>query len=349
MGFTFCDIHSSKYNLLSVSNGGRYSQSLFADFEDSTDSVMGMDGVYYYGTDMKTKPITFHCFINRITETQLRGLRAWLHPKRVGKLVFDESPYKYYIAKISQMPSFSFVPHSDYGSHVYSGDFELEFVAHDPFGYSFANSIDEYNYDSEPSWYYDSGILYSGYTPPTLIENITSGKDIILYNAGNADAKPLITLTGSATSVTLLNKSTGQHFTMSNVSNKTINIDSKKGRCMIGEVLANSYHTGGYIELLGSSGVDHFNDIFFATGSANIVSSEQAFDNSMIGRWVSTGDGNWYKVTSLISPDVAVLDKNYTGTNGSCSIVMTDLNEISITGTGLNISNLAFDYKHTYL
>ena len=350
IGFTFCGIHSSKYQIMSVTNGSRYSQSLFANFSDSTEHVMGMDGTYYFGTDIETKPYTLHCFVDHITESQLRGLQAWLHPKKIGKLSFDEAPYKYYTVKVTQTPVFDFVPSGNSSGNIYAGEFDLEFQAFDPFGYSYANSIDDFNYDSEPSWYYDSGILYAGYTPPFIAENIIANKNILLYNAGNANAKPIISITGTADVLTILNNTTGQYFTLTGMSSViTIVVDSNKGRCMVGEYLANSYHTGGYIEIAGSNGVDYYSNVNFTNGSPIVSLIEGEWEETIVGRWIALGDNNWYKVVSLTSSTAIILDKNFTGTTGVHNVSVIDLNEISITGVNLNLSNINFSYKHTYL
>lgn len=351
IGFTFAGIHSSKYGLYAVTDGTSYSMPLFADFMDKTESVDGFDGVYYFGTDYSSKPRRVNCVVDYIDENTLRSIQNWLNPKRIGKLTFDEAPYKYYIAKVTQKPDFTFYPQSDSDDgHLYVGTFIIEFTAFDPFAYSYVNSVDSYTYyeESQGLWYHDSGILYEEETPSSTIENITGTTNILLYNGGNQRAKPIITIIGSADDITVLNQTTKQQFTLTGLSNVTIIVDCQKGHVKVSDVLASSYHEGGFIEIEGSSRVDRYLNVNF-TNTLNTITITENVDLDIIGRLIAV-DNDWYEILDCdFDTGTITLDKNFEGLTDTYDISVIDLNKINISGTNLNITSMEFDYKFRYL
>lgn len=351
VGFTFCGIHSSKYNVYAVSEGGAYSMPLFADFNDTTESIDGFDGVYYFGTSYSSKVRQVKCAIDHIDENTLRNIQSWLNPKRIGKLTFDEAPYKYYIAKVSSKPDFNYYPQSDnYDGHLYAGTFSISFMAFDPFAYSYVNSVNSYTYyeESQALWYYDSGILYEEETPPILIESVSGTTNILLYNGGNQRTKPIITVTGSADELTILNQTTNQQFTLTDLSSVTIIVDCVKGQVRVSDVLASSYHEGGFIEIEGSSRVDRYLNVNFTNG-LNTITITDDIDLDIVGRFIAV-DEDWYEVMDCnFDTGLITLDKNFTGITDAYDVSVIDLNKINISGTNLDITSIEFDYKFCYL
>lgn len=351
VGFTFCGIHSSKFNIYAISDGSSYTMPLFAEFNDKFQSVDGYDGAYYFGTDYTSKARPVQCVVDRADENTLRNIQNWLNPKRVGKLTFDESPYKYYIAKISSSPNLNFYPQSDgNGNHVYSGTFTLDFMAFNPFAYSYVNSIDDYAYyeESKGLWYYDSGILYHEETPPVIINNITKTTNVLLYNGGNKSTKPIITVKGSADEIIIKNNTTNQYCKLSNLIDVEMIIDSKKGQVRVQDILASSFHEGGFIEIEGSNRVDRYLDINFTNGSEQIA-IEEYIDLDIVGRFIAV-NSNWYKVVDCnFDLGIITLDRPFDGATNIYDVSIIDLNEITISGVNLNIESIKFDYKFCYL
>lgn len=350
VGFTFCGIHSSKYNVMAISNGSTYTMPLFADFMDKTETVDGYDGEYYFGTNFIGKPRIVSCFVESADENTLRNIQSWFHPKRIGKLTFDESPYKYYIAKVSRKPDFNYTPMGNKSGHFYTGTFEIEFKAFDPFAYSYVNSVDDYTYyeESQALWYYDSGILYHEETPPVIANNITDTTNLLLYNGGNARTKPIITIAGSADEVTILNQTTNQKFTLNGLVDVEIVVDCQKGHVRVQDVPASSFHEGGYIELKGSNRVDRYLNVDFVNGSNEIIISDN-LDLDIVGRFIAINN-DWYKVTDCnFDTGLITLDKDFEGETDIYSISVIDLNEINISGINMDITSIEFDYKFAYL
>lgn len=101
LGFSFDGVHSSRLNITRVSDGDRYSEELYPDLEDNTLAMPGRDGEFYFGSNFKSKPFSIKFAFDGITERNLRQIQKLFSIKKPCKLVFDERPYKVYMAKIS--------------------------------------------------------------------------------------------------------------------------------------------------------------------------------------------------------------------------------------------------------
>lgn len=147
-GFYFDDIHSSTYHILRVSDGDRYKEGLFPEFEDRAVELVGGDGSIYEGTDYKQTEFTINIAFDSITEQDFKDIKKWLQPNKIKSFRFDERPYKAYWAKLRTRPVFEYVCFLEENrdgflgtkERVYKGEATLEFIAYDPFGYCFDNS-----------------------------------------------------------------------------------------------------------------------------------------------------------------------------------------------------------------
>ena len=109
LGFTFGGVHSSDLGITRVSGGDRYDEELHPEIKDRTAEVPGLNGEYYFGSDYGTKEFDIEFAFDSLTETQFRTLRKIFGTKEIKQLVFDERPYKYYMAKIANPVELSYV------------------------------------------------------------------------------------------------------------------------------------------------------------------------------------------------------------------------------------------------
>ncbi len=100
IGFSFDGIHSSDLNILRVSNGDRYNEALFPEIEDLTVDIPGGNGTYYYGTRYVKRNFEISIAYDSVTETQFRNIRRLFGQQAICPLIFDERPYKVYMAKV---------------------------------------------------------------------------------------------------------------------------------------------------------------------------------------------------------------------------------------------------------
>lgn len=109
LGFTFGGVHSSDLGITRVSGGDRYEEQLHPEIKDRTAEVPGLNGNYYFGSDFGTKVIDIQFAFDCVTEEQFRKIRQIFGTKHIQELIFDERPYKYYMAKLESPIELSYV------------------------------------------------------------------------------------------------------------------------------------------------------------------------------------------------------------------------------------------------
>ena len=207
-------IHCSEFNLTIVQNGFT-TQNIMPTFKDDLAVVDGRDAAYYFGTTYEPSEISITFAFDNLNAENYRKMKEWLNPKKIKKLIFDESPYKYYWAKTKSTPSISFIPFEeeniDGPQHIYKGTAQVTFQALDPFAYSdylFLNQVivfdgenwnTPYSSANRPGWFGNTNLLVSTtgyYTDATKdvgqsIASVSIGDfPNKFYNAGTEDVFP---------------------------------------------------------------------------------------------------------------------------------------------------------------
>ena len=196
IGFSFGNIHSSNLNIVRVSGGDFYNETLHPNFEDKQNFVMGRDGEYYYGSNYQAKEIKISIAFDSVTEKQFRLITNIFSTKKVCPLIFDERPYKMYLAKLASPINLDYVCFDepiyeeeitegvgikgrdlvrkiDTGQkqRIYKGNGEIEFICVEPFARAPYKVLDTYEgsgaahgyvlfkYDNVDEWKEASGIL----------------------------------------------------------------------------------------------------------------------------------------------------------------------------------------------
>ena len=108
-GFTFGNVRSSDLGIYRVSGGDRYEEGLHPEIKDRTVEVPGLNGEYYFGSDYGTRTIDLEFAFDSVTEEQLRQIKKVFGTKQNKDLIFDETPYKKYIAKLASPVELSYV------------------------------------------------------------------------------------------------------------------------------------------------------------------------------------------------------------------------------------------------
>ena len=109
-GFTFGGYHSfDDLGVIRVSGGDRYEEELQSEIKDRTAEVPGLNGEYYFGSDYAPKKINVEIAFDSLTEEQFRNLRRVFGTKGMQELIFDERPYKKYMAKIESPVELSYI------------------------------------------------------------------------------------------------------------------------------------------------------------------------------------------------------------------------------------------------
>lgn len=188
IGFSFDDVHSSDLGVLRVSDGSRYNEYLLPTSQDVTVQVPGGDGTYYFGSYYTGKPFPISIAFDSLTEKQLRKLRQTFTLKKIGRLVFDEAPYKYYMAKVVSQPQLKYICFGRPGEpRVYKGEGTIQFMAYYPYAKSThlslkdseGNFYKEFQDANRVEWAEESGLPE---TSPSL-----SGATIAVKNVGDLE------------------------------------------------------------------------------------------------------------------------------------------------------------------
>ena len=108
-GFSFGGVHSDSLGIIRVSSGDRYNEQLQPEIKDITAEVPGMNGEYYFGSDYGTRTFDIEIAFDHLTETQFRELRRVFGTREIKELIFDERPYKRYLAKLESPIELSFI------------------------------------------------------------------------------------------------------------------------------------------------------------------------------------------------------------------------------------------------
>ena len=108
-GFTFGGVHSSDLGIIRVSGGDRYEEQLHPEIKDRTAEVPGLNGDYYFGSDFGPRSFDIEIAFDSLTEEQFRKLRRVFGTKDIKQLIFDERPYKYYMAKLESPMELSYI------------------------------------------------------------------------------------------------------------------------------------------------------------------------------------------------------------------------------------------------
>lgn len=184
IGFSFNEHRSESLGIVRVSDGSRYNEDLVPTTRDKTVQVPGGDGFYYFGSDYTQRQFSINIAFDELTEKQFRELQQVFGTKELGKLVFNERPYKYYMVK-SGNPQLKYICFGKEGeARTYKGEGTLTFTAYYPFAKSIYKFLNEYSDKNKDEWKEASGMKAEKGTYDTVSNNGL----ISVYNAGDLEA-----------------------------------------------------------------------------------------------------------------------------------------------------------------
>lgn len=209
IGFSFNGYRSEELGIVRVSDGSRYDEDLLPTSQDKTVQVPGGDGFYYFGSDYTQRQFSINIAFDELTEAQFRKLQQVFGTKELGKLIFDERPYKYYMVK-SGNPQLKYICFGkEGGPRIYKGEGTLTFTAYYPFAKSVFKFLEktqkegkevyvlQSTYSNIEEWAETSGMKAQG-TLDKVPKNPTGGVySISVYNAGDLEADFILKFNGA--------------------------------------------------------------------------------------------------------------------------------------------------------
>lgn len=182
IGFSFNEHRSESLGIVRVSDGTRYNEDLVPTTQDKTVQVPGGDGFYYFGSDYTQRQFSINIAFDELNEKQFRELQQVFGTKELGKLVFDERPYKYYMVK-SGKPQLKYICFGKEGERIYKGEGTLTFTAYYPFAKSIFKFLNEYDNKNKDEWKEASGMKAEKGT----YDIVSNNGSISVYNAGDLE------------------------------------------------------------------------------------------------------------------------------------------------------------------
>lgn len=190
VGFTFNGKHSSELGIVRTSEGSRFNENLLPTIQDKTVQVPGGDGMYHFGSYYTQKQFNISYAFDSLTEEQLARIKELFGDKKVHELIFDETPYKAYQAKVTGTASIKYIPFGEDGANrVYKGEGTIQFTAYDPYAYSVNKYLDQYDNTNKDEWKDAADLLPS----QGNYDNI-DGNQIKLYNPGVKEVDFILSL-----------------------------------------------------------------------------------------------------------------------------------------------------------
>lgn len=210
IGFSFNEHRSENLGIMRVSDGSRYNEDLVPTTQDKTVQVPGGDGFYYFGSDYTQRQFSINIAFDELTEKQFRELQQVFGTKELGKLVFDERPYKYYMVKSSK-PQLKYICFGKDGERIYKGEGTLSFTAYYPFAKSVFKFLEKEieketgkevyvlrkTYSNIEEWAEASGMKAQGILDTIPAEPTENAYPISVYNAGDLEADFILKFNGA--------------------------------------------------------------------------------------------------------------------------------------------------------
>lgn len=188
IGFTYNDVHSSTLGIIRTSDGSRYSDNLLPTSQDKTAVRSGADGTMYWGSNYTQRQFTVSYAFDSLTEQQLGQLKVVFGDKGVHDLIFDETPYKVYRAKVTGTASLSYLAFEEgEDGRLYKGSGSVQFTCYEPFARSRAKFGEEYTEDNRGEWLAASRMKMARDQLDKLIPGAAAGGTFNLYNAGDLE------------------------------------------------------------------------------------------------------------------------------------------------------------------
>lgn len=213
------------------------------EIEEKAISIPGRPGRISFGTEIGVRQFKIPLMLIEKSEFERQQRRnnfvaflfdAYRQP-RTFKLIFDYEPDKFYWVKVGSQLTPEMLYQMD--------QFELTLIANDPTKY-FLLDADEIRMGSHIP-------ILSHVRPARHYFSISGDQTIKLINDGSLALRPRISISGTASSLTVRNTRNGQSFSMGNItSNKPVIVEGERYLVTEGGVDTFSKLTGKFLDLL---------------------------------------------------------------------------------------------------
>ena len=138
IGFTYNGKHSVRdLHIYRTSGGSMYDENMNATMTDKTADVPGGDGQYFFGTTFKNRTFTVNYAFDNLNEEDIRTIKQTFRGDGIYDLVFDETPYKAWPAKVTGTTSMKHLCFEETtGIRTYKGEGSITFTCYYPYAHA---------------------------------------------------------------------------------------------------------------------------------------------------------------------------------------------------------------------
>lgn len=198
IGFKYNGIHSSELGIVRTSDGSRFNENLLPSMQDKTVQVPGADGTYYFGSYFTQRQFNIPFAFDGLTEAQVARLKRHFGDKGIHDLVFDETPYKIYSAKVTGTATIKHIVFSEGPTNrAYKGEGNIQFTCYNPFARSDKKFLDEYSdqdYPNKREWADASRLLDNSEYGNGKVLDTWNSSNFLVVNPGDIESDWILTI-----------------------------------------------------------------------------------------------------------------------------------------------------------
>ena len=148
IGFAYNGKHSYRdLKIYRTSNGDRYEMNLTPTMTEKTASVDGQVGQYFFGIKIETLNIPVSFAFDDLSEAELLELKRVFNGEGIHDLVFDETPYKVYSAKVTGSALVKHLCFEINGMRHYRGEGSVQFTCYYPYAHTPTELLESFEAD----------------------------------------------------------------------------------------------------------------------------------------------------------------------------------------------------------
>lgn len=348
-GFTFKGIHSSRFGVYYIPDNSKMFDDR-ADVDVYDDDIDWRTGGIYYGKKTKPRIFELDCFYEDLDDRTYNQMKQWLDTEDgTGRLILDESPWKYYDVVLTKTMTGKKYIHQDdeMMKPMYSGTFTATMTAYDPpYGKMIYKAMDEEEPDSIGA-IRECGIIPKESMPPAPSAD---DRSFLIYNCGTRQTPCVIRIGGTtdADGITITNETNGSvcRITALPPAPAYLEINSEDGSVKVIDPTASTseiafeYHDLGYIFLSPCGKTYDELMIQYTSGSSAATIGSVADAKQYIGKYILVG-GKWLRII-YATHDTITVNENFSS-SGMAMVTPVTMNRMEISGNA-TISKLEIDW-----